>query len=173
MTISKEKFKEETWLEGQSFFQKLEEEKLKSIFYFSLIWNLFEKICCGGEAKMADHPAQISNRYAEQCTEVINPVWNHFFNRYIENGRPTATFQNFEFKPRDNKPLVEAILKLNERATNTEKLETLLRIAFRLRNNLFHGTKEIGRQLYEQKQNFFFINMLLANLIELHTGGRN
>jgi len=46
-----------------------------------------------------------------------------------------------------------------------EMIEALLKIAFRLRNNLFHGEKQIEK-LYEQNENFKQINLLLMNLIE-------
>ena len=55
--------------------------------------------------------------------------------------------------------------ELKEETTNQEKLQSLLYIAFRLRNNLFHGSKEVEK-LYEQNENFKQINSLLMVIIE-------
>ena len=52
-----------------------------------------------------------------------------------------------------------------ESSSNQEKMEALLRIAFRLRNNLYHGEKEVSK-LYDQNENFKQINRLLMALID-------
>jgi len=160
---------EKQWLESNRYYSELDESKLTSIFYFALIWNLFEKECCGKFAKMDEHPKQLSE-HAEQVSRVmLQDVWCHFQQRYIANDKPTQLFKSFAFQPRDNKAWVEAILRLDAKATEQEKLEALLRIAFRLRNNLYHGEKSVSK-LYEQNENFRQINQILMALIDAKQG---
>ena len=71
----------------------------------------------------------------------------------MHDGETTSTFDSFEFKSGDKKDVVKRILLEGESSSNQEKMEALLRIAFRLRNNLYHGEKEVSK-LYDQNENF-------------------
>jgi hypothetical protein len=46
---------EKLWLEAHQYYPDLDESKLTSIFYFTLIWNLFEKNCCDENAQINEH----------------------------------------------------------------------------------------------------------------------
>jgi hypothetical protein len=156
--------REKQWLEKNKYYSKLAESKLTSIFYFPLIWNLFEKTCCAGNAQINIHAPELANDYADKIKE-MSPIWAHFQTRYVQDEKTTSVFDLFEFKPGDKKDTVKTILLADSKSSNKEKMEALLRIAFRLRNNLFHGEKDVSK-LYEQNENFKQINILLMALMD-------
>lgn len=153
------------WLEKNRYYDGLDESKLKSIFYFSLIWNLYEKELCGKHGGIGTHPKKHARNLAEKMDQnILANIFDYFKNRYVINEQPTENFKTFEFKSEPIKNEVFECLS-NANPSNEEKLKALLCIAFRLRSNLFHGTKDVEK-LYEQNENFRQINLLLMNLIE-------
>jgi len=68
------------------------------------------------------------------------------------------------------KEKVKKILLRGDDATPQEKAEALIKIIFRLRNNLFHGEKDVGK-LYEQNESFAYANQFLLNIVEKHKKG--
>ncbi len=156
---------EKYWLERNRFYYQIDEARLQSIFYFSLIWNIYEKKLCNKYGIFKVHPNEHSQKYSEKIdSDILNTVFAYFKNRYVSNGKPTEHYISFEFKSESIKSEVFEYLN-SENPVNEQKLKSLLLIAFRLRNNLFHGEKEVER-LYEQNENFSQINFLLMNLID-------
>ena len=162
---------EKRWLKQNRQYTVLDESQLTSIFYFPLIWNIFEKECCGKHAYINQHPHEIAEKYATQCAEAVKQPWQHFHSRYFRYGQPTDAFRNFCFKSKDIKRDVKSILRHGNEASNQQKLEALLKIAFRLRHNLFHGEKDVN-MLYGQNDNFRQANKLLMALIDAHMENR-
>lgn len=154
------------WLQNNRYYDEVDESKLKSIFYFSLIWNVYEKELCDKEGKIRQHSEDHSVAFAEKLNpNLLAGVFDYFKNRYVSNnGLPTEHFNTFEFQVEQIKAEVFECLS-GANPSIEEKLKALLCIAFRLRNNLFHGVKDVGK-LYEQNENFRQINLLLMNLIE-------
>lgn len=156
---------EKNWLEKNRFYYQIDEGKLHSILYFSFVWNIYEKELCDKDGKIGMHPKDHSRKYAEKLNDsLLSDVFNYFKNRYVLNEHPTGYFNTFEFYSEPIKHEVYGCLS-NANPSNEEKLQTLLFIAFRLRNNLFHGEKQVEK-LYEQNENFKQINKLLMNLID-------
>jgi hypothetical protein len=156
---------EKHWLEQNRFYYQIDETRLQSIFYFSLIWNIYEKELCGKNAGIKTDPPKHSNIFANKADpEIFLHVFDYFKNRYVLNGQATHYFITFEFNSEPIKNEVFGYLS-SANTTKEEKLKALLYIAFRLRNNLFHGEKQVEK-LYEQNENFRQINLLLMNLID-------
>ncbi|MDP3777543.1 MAG: hypothetical protein CTY35_04835 [Methylotenera sp.] len=156
---------EKEWLANNRFYYPIDDAKLQSIFYFSLIWNIYEKELCNKDGRIGNHPNEHSKNYAGKVDQrLLSSVFEYFKNRYIASGQPTEQFITFEFKSELIKSEVLNCLTM-ENPSCEEMIEALLKIAFRLRNNLFHGEKQIEK-LYEQNENFKQINLLLMNLIE-------
>jgi hypothetical protein len=115
----------------------------------------------------------LTKKLAEKINSIIdsnllNEIFQYFKNRYIENGDANDIFNRFDFGREPASTTYKNFVKdrlLKEETTNQEKLQSLLYIAFRLRNNLFHGSKEVEK-LYEQNENFKQINSLLMVIIE-------
>lgn len=157
---------EKEWLKNNRYYYQIDETKLNSIFYFSLIWNIYEKELCGKEGSIRVHPKQHSAQYAEKINqELLSQVFDYFHNRYVLNGIRTEKYESFEFKSENIKKEVFEYLTLNK-PTVKQMLNALLLIAFRLRNNLFHGEKQV-EMLYEQNENFAQINSILTHLIDI------
>lgn len=156
---------EKEWLESNRNYVDLNELRLTSIFYFPLIWNIFEKELCNKRAYIKPHAKNISRKYAALVNaEVLSNVFSYFKERYISDEQETSLFTNFEFQDCEIKKETLKILKSSDN-TNILQLKALLYIAFRLRNNLFHGEKDVNK-LYEQNENFKQINLLLMALID-------
>lgn len=160
---------EKQWLASRIFYQDIDESRLTSIFYFTLIWNIFERAFCNRDAKINVYAPCLALDYAGRIEQKLNYAWIYFHQRYVANNGPTHLFYSFEFKPKDKKDVVLETLIKNETATPVEKLEVQLRIIFRLRNNLYHGEKEAAR-LYEQNENFRQANLLLMAIIDASQG---
>ncbi len=159
------RMQEKEWLQNNYYYSELNESKLKSIFYFSLIWNVYEKELFDKYGKIGEHSEDHSKTFAEKLDpNLLAGVFDYFKNRYVLIGEKTIHFENFEFK---SEPIKNEVFEYLSSAdpSNKEKLKTLLFIAFRLRNNLFHGEKQVEK-LYEQNENFRQINLLLMNLID-------
>lgn len=157
---------EKEWFINNRHYPDLDESKLQSIFYFSLIWNLYEKVFCNNHAAIKIHPEQHSKEYSNKIDKtLIGSVFEYFRDRYVLDGNPTDLFKTFKFeRSADIKDEVLGYLK-SEEPSSENKLKALLYIAFRLRNNLFHGEKAVFK-LYEQNENFRQINLLLMALID-------
>lgn len=157
---------EKEWLQNNRYYYQIDDTKLQSIFYFSLIWNLFEKELCAKDGNIRVHPEQHSTQYAEKINqELLSQVFDYFQDRYALNGSKTQKYESFEFKSEDIKNEVFENLTI-DKPTVKQKLKAILLIAFRLRNNLFHGEKQV-EMLYEQNENFAQVNLLLTHLIDI------
>ncbi|MDD2219333.1 MAG: hypothetical protein PHS63_04515 [Desulfoplanes sp.] len=162
---------ERVWLQKNRHYPLIDETKMQSIFYFGLIWNLFERECCENFATITIHPRELADVFTESLPlELITPIFEYFKDRYIHNDKPNTIFKNFRFGPNGNsgaeyKGFVQDAL-MDDPFHKRRAVQALLYIAFRLRNNLFHGEKEINT-LYQQNESFKHINRLLMAIIQL------
>lgn len=161
-------FNELSWF-GKGYYPNrlIDESKLKNIFYFTLVWSSFEYKCCnrsGAIGRSKEIAKKISeSKESKEIEEIANRVYKYFKDRYIKGGETTKHFENFKFS--DKKKEVEDTLK-NEAPSFEDKLRSLLYIAFRLRNNLYHGEKW-EYDLPEQNENFKQINRFLAKIVDV------
>src|SRR3990170_5665344 len=128
------------WVKDKYNYSEFDENRIRHILYFGIIWNIFERECCNNYARISQSE-QIALKLSTKTIPLLNDIWFYFCTRYIKDGQPTEKFIDFEFCNDDLKNKVEAVLKNNEQSTQVEKIVALLRIVFRLRNNLYHGTK--------------------------------
>ena len=167
---------EKKWFEEKRYYDNIDENRLKSIFYFSLIWNIFEKECCDNYASIGIHPKRIAENITVDTINIekLRYIFYYYQTRYFSDNQVTESFRNFDFGRGVNsvnyKRNVSDILQYDNPDIK-QILEALLLIAFRLRNNLFHGIKEVER-LYEQNENFSKINQMLLIVIENYTHQR-
>lgn len=159
------------WLKRNRYYPTdIDETKLKNIFYFTLVWNIFEKECCNNFARMEQHPRYLAESMQLKMDQVIvDSVFKYFKNRYFPNGRVDTKFETFQFgrTANDGRTYKEFVQnKLCDISpSNNDKIESLLYIAFRLRNNLYHGIKDVSG-LYEQNENFKQINLFLMDVVD-------
>jgi len=143
-------------------------EDIKAVTDFSLMWNLFEfKL---GESDMniarlaviAENITQLSagNLFYQKYLE-------YFQDRYInEESTTNNLFNGLAFRQNDKRDFVADVLKgNNNNATNI--IEAILIILYRLRNNLFHGEKQL-HNIHNQYDNFNIANEFLSEILTIN-----
>jgi hypothetical protein len=90
----------------------------------------------------------------------------HFTNRYYKGDHLTHAFFALNFRRGDRRELVERVMR-GQTSNESEILSAILIIVFRLRNNLFHGTKW-AYGIQGQLANFRNANKVLMSVIEMH-----
>lgn len=158
------------WIKDRYYHDEFNGRKIRNILHFSLVWNIFERECCKCEAQINTHSNQIALALHSTTIPSLENTWNNFQNRYVANAQTTEIFNSFTFKDNDKQTLVRQIL-LSQSPSQAEKTEALLRIIFRLRNNLMHGEKE-PEIFYEQDKNFKHANAFLMDICNLYHGQR-
>jgi len=128
-------------------------------------WVLFEAKLCNRHAnpnKVVSVADASGGQALDPCMQAALDYWK---NRYVQHG---ATNQRFDelFVEQAGRNVAEPVLIAgapDERA----KLQCLLLIVYRLRNNLFHGNKEI-HTFNDQKENLDHATAVLAKVMEWH-----
>lgn len=95
----------------------------------------------------------------------------YFRDRYFRNGIETEHFDHLHIARHgpDIEVLVREVLS-GQNDNDRDKMEVLLIVLYRLRNNLFHGPKW-QYLLADQRQNFLHANRVLVRAMELDGRG--
>lgn len=149
-------------------FEQLSSRERNAIRDFSLLWSLFESTVletnanAGAIIRMADQ-----FRAQQKLTQVpFQPAIRYFCDRYYDGENFTPEFENLRLRGNDQRPLVEKVIS-GQSNDDSEILSAILIIVFRLRNNLFHGSKwSYGIQ--GQLENFRNSNNVLMAVMALH-----
>jgi hypothetical protein len=151
--------------------------EISNVLYFALVWNIFEDELIGAKENAEMGKAKSLNLVkikdaVEQLHQVRPLEINEFSellerikSRYVTDGNLNG---NFVFYFRPSEIHVEQLLKevlLGTKTNANDVVFALLSIAWRLRNNLFHGIKFVW-ELKEQNDNFGVINQLLATFLK-------
>ncbi len=137
---------------------QLTNEVIEQISNFNWLWPCFESTQCGGSANGSMLDAFSIKR------EALNLLNNseyrcsidYFRDRYRDNDR-LDHLAPIKYA-RNDRPVME--IGLSNGAEKTELSKALCRIVYRLRNNLFHGTKG-SNGLANQHKNSIHANTLL------------
>lgn len=84
----------------------------------------------------------------------------------MSDGGTNHKFQRLNFRRNDRRELVEAVL-LEDDVVPGEIAKALLIIAFRLRNNLFHGIKW-AYEMRDQQRNFEHATIVLTRILDFN-----
>ena len=87
---------EKDWIRRRFSYENFDTNKIESILLFSLIWNIFEKECCGNFAKINTHCELLAGKVNLLDPNVINTVWDYFYRRYVVYGKPSESFVSFQ-----------------------------------------------------------------------------
>lgn len=129
----------------------------------TLLWSLFEKRFCNGEAGTKAFE-QLANSFGiSPLPKEVADAYEFWAHRYVENGNTNNRFAELFHRP-DGKKIVEPIL-LSQNASTRERFLANLVIVYRLWNNLFHGNKEL-RTLNAQFENLDRANRVLTSVME-------
>ena len=123
-----------------------------SLTKFLMLFNLFERSFLNNGQNWYEVP----QNYEIDETEITNEL-NFFKDRYYKDGKETSIFRSFKIYHKDE-------IKKNFK-NRTNIFDTLLRISYQFRNNLYHGYKHIcGLNKYDDC--FRQINNFMIKVIQ-------
>ena len=131
---------------------------------FTLIWNFFEDTLCHKNANLSnfdDIAKAIALRDLPDGVKVGVRFWA---DRYRTGQKFNFLFEGLNFRQGDRRDLVEAVLSGAKSDAYSQLLAVMI-IVYRLRNNLFHGTKTIPL-LNQQVSNLDMACKALAAIME-------
>ncbi|HIE1295133.1 hypothetical protein [Burkholderia contaminans] len=165
----KEQSASEQWLEARApGFVDLPEPDRRAIFDFAFLWSLFEAQIMGNFARADGIREQVDAWAANGTLEahLYDAELAYFRNRYFADGALTCHFPHLNLRPTDHPALVHAVIESTNDAPR-DRMLTLLMIVWRLRNNLFHGSKW-AYELRDQRENFRHANGVLMRMLDRH-----
>jgi len=135
-------FDAEKWVrENLRGVPSLRPKTLKTVTYFTFLWNLFEGLVCKTNASIKAFKRITQNLASSPKLEKsVNKSLSFYRDRYVEGQEMKPIFDGLCFRCNDKKEHVKAVLK-GEMSGVDDKVLALLIIAYRIRNNLFHGLK--------------------------------
>jgi len=135
---------------------------------FSFLWSLFEAETLDTNASAAAIVALTKQWHANGLLteDTFVEQLAYFRNRYCPEGEFTHHFAHLHLRPTDQPDTVARVLQ-GGGADRDELAAALLIIAYRFRNNLFHGVKW-AYGIKGQLENFRHASALLTRAIELH-----
>ncbi|EKE25236.1 MAG: hypothetical protein ACD_5C00242G0003 [uncultured bacterium] len=145
--------------------QNIDDATYQSIADFCVIWALFEGTELHGIEVAVDELKNVAIRVSPNLQNVQG-ILDYWKNRYVEEGQTNNRFEHLHLNHAPHRNLVSKVL--TEADTNqVNVVHALLLITYRLRNNLFHGVKDITR-IRDQIINLnnaseFLKNILLAS----------
>jgi hypothetical protein len=141
-------------------------DQLRPVLCFSLVWNLFETVACGKYATPAAIRKSVDK--ADQAGLLREGKYQRyvefFRGRYLHYQNLDYVFDQLLLREQESRVIVGRVLRGETRDLNNT-VYALLIIALRIRNNLFHGNKEVA-VLYRQRDLFTVVNSLLADYID-------
>jgi hypothetical protein len=143
----------------------LDPECLQALQNFTLMWNIFESLLCDNSASVCKFGLILAKWKVEHLPPEIQQAFAYFQNRYVTTDGFSHHFK-LQFRRNDCREMVENALKSAHNDAST-MIYVLLIIIYRLRNNLFHGLKNVS-SLNSQTANLNIAARTLAVIIELH-----
>jgi hypothetical protein len=138
-------------------------KNIKSTLMFTLFWNLFEHETCYDWFNI-NTIRDLINRANLSIYEFIE-YYDYFKKRYTINGDINERFETLNFRNQTDREYVRNTFR-NPTPSNEELISSLFLVIQRLRNNIFHGLKEIST-LEIQEPNFNIANKAIATFLEL------
>jgi hypothetical protein len=116
---------------------------LQIVSSFTLMWNFFENTVCDRRANIAkfDEIATLLAQRKEPPVGIAESL-RFWVDRYYDGAAFNTLFDGLEFREGDRRNHVEAVLSGASDDLRDQLLAVMI-IVYRLRNNLFHGLKEI------------------------------
>lgn len=147
----------------------LKPKSIKTVAGFTLLWNLFEGIICDTNASVDRFYNITRNLTATPINEEsINKSLSFYRKRYLHGQVTNERFDELRFRNGDRKEFVKSVLEGRVFEID-DKVLALLIIAYRIRNNLFHGLKSVGNW-DNQAKNISEASRILSIIIEAKGG---
>ncbi len=124
--------------------ERISDETNQAIADFCVMWALFEGTELHDiDGATVDELQNVALRVAGSDPDIEAPL-NFWKRRYIKEGKTNRKYEQLHFTHEPHKKLVSRVL-LGEDINSATTILALLLIVYRLRNNLFHGMKDITR----------------------------
>jgi len=139
----------------------------KELYLFSIMWNLFED-------KVYNNNFRYNREYTDQIIQtLVNKSDNNIkvddinskllkYNDKFQND-PYCVYQAYSI--RSNEISFKDFAKIYKSKDKNDKIKILILLVSRIRNNMFHGIKEIS-SLNNQENLFHLANEFLALILE-------
>lgn len=153
------------WLNYYFERKDIDENQLKPILHFSLLWNLFENTYFTDKEHLSPQKLLELSEISEEKLDddKLNLTFIFFKQRYVNKNQINDRFSLLQIH-RQNIDFCKKIL-LDDNPTKVEKVKFLFLVIHRFRNNLFHGRKN-PRTLNIYEDAFKQINKYLMFFIE-------
>jgi len=155
------------WLSAQRpGFGQLDPYEKTALVDFMLMWTYFEATalkCDASHDRIRRFSKNLAGEKKLDETKLEGPL-RYFSERYFQEGKPTFHFQFLRLMPKPS-ALVEGVLSGKQKLPE-ERLTAALHIAYRFRNNLFHGPKW-EYDIRDQRGNFECATEVLRASIEM------
>lgn len=150
----------------------IDENQLKPILHFSLLWNLFENTYFTDEIHL--NPLRLISlseiSFEELDDVIIDSLFDFFKSRYLDNNQTNNKFNLLQIHQSTIQFCSDILHASNP--TKQEKVKFLFVVIHRFRNNLFHGRKH-PKTLNIYKDVFYKINKFLMHFIECTSGNND
>ncbi len=145
----------------------LKRESVDVVSSFTLMWNIFEGAVCDNNARIIEVFKRLANEIAQRGLLPQNVKDGVLFwrQRYVTDAKLNNRFERLRFKRHDCREHIEAVLR-SEKDDPESQLLAVMIVIYRLRNNLFHGLKEIDA-LNDQVPNLTMACLVLAAILEV------
>ena len=170
LTKSAALFDAELWVrENLPGAPSLKAGTLQVVAGFTLLWNLFEELVCKNRADVGTFQRITEDLESSPKLEKLVAKSVSFYRfRYVADQEMKPIFNGLHFRANDRREHVESVLK-GEVVELGGKVLALLIIAYRIRNNLFHGLKSL-HIWDDQAKNISEASRVLALMIEAKSG---
>jgi hypothetical protein len=160
-------FDAKTWIAGHvPGGGGLSDATYATVSSFTMLWNYFEQTRCNNGAGPEVLRGLADSIDAQSALpDALLEALAYWTDRYVEGGDTNSLFDGLNFRPKDDRAMVEAAVK-GQTNSPRDVFLALLTIVYRLRNNLFHGLKTI-EMLNDQRQNLAMACQALAGAILL------
>lgn len=169
-TKSATTFDAELWVrENLREAPSLKPKTLQAVAGFALVWNLFEGLVCKNRANV-DSFQHITQNLASspKLEKLVDESVSFYRSRYVAGQEMKPRFDGLKFRRNDRREHVESVLK-GEVDKFGDKVLALLIIAYRIRNNIFHGLKSAS--IWDkQAKNISEASRVLSLIIEAKGG---
>lgn len=144
----------------------LHEDTLKALSNFTLMWSIFEKVACDSSASVTKFEALAEDLVMRTARfDALQEAMDFWIARYWTGSEFNDRFNGLNFRATHHRKHVEAVLK-GDVLDFKSKVNALMLIVYRLRNNLFHGIKEV-EFLDDQMENLDMASRVLATILSM------
>lgn len=159
------------WLQSRVGAEALPGDAFDAAMKFALLWMYFEGQACGAEAnskRLRDFAKDLYARKLDQLRGQLDGPLGFFKARYGDVQQDPQSFirrlgEPKRIKPEDQQSII--FLLTAQQVDEVDKAIGLLLICFRIRNNLFHGSKQLPT-LQQQQDLFANVSCVLTALLE-------